>query len=547
MDARAAERLEQARSHHERRAWLQAFEAWAAADRESPLCPTDLEQLATAAYLIGRDDDYLDALDRAHRSYLSAGQPRCAARCAFWLGLRLLMRGEAGRAAGWFARAERLTEEQKDRCVERGYLLLPSAELALRAGDLTTAYATATAALEAAEVFRDADLLTCALHLQGRILLQRGEMTRGLACLDEAMVLVTNGDLSPIVTGLMYCSVIDACQRVFAAGRAREWTLALSSWCQAQSEMVAFTGACLAHRAEIMRLHGAWPEALAEARRASERAARVANRSAAAAASYEAAEVHRLRGEHDEAEAAYRQASRLGREPHPGLALLRLAQGRTSVAAAGIQRVTGAATAPLERIKLLPAHVEIMLACGDVAAAEIACDELESLAARVATEMVTALAKHARGTVELATHDAHAALASLRQALAAWQTIDAPYAAARTCVAIASACHTLGDDDGMMLQLDAARAVFERLGATPGLAEVEALRKRTTRAAMHGLTPRELEVLGLLTTGQTNKQIAAGLALSEKTVDRHVSNILSKLAVPTRAAATAYAFRHQLV
>ena len=547
MEALQPVELEQAREHYERRSWAQAFEALSAADQACALCPEDLERLAMAAYLIGRDDDYLDALDRAHQAYLHAGEKLRSVRCAFWLGLRLLFRGETGRATGWLARAERLTESHE--CVERGYLLLPPAEQSLRAGDLDTANSTATAAVEIAEAFGDPDLLTCALHLQGRVLLQQGQIALGLARLDETMLMVTAGNLSPIVTGLMYCSVIDACQQVFAASRAREWTFALSRWCEEQSDMVAFTGVCLAHRAQIMRLHGAWPEALTEARRASERCAKVANRSAAAAAWYEAGEVLRLRGEFAEAEEAYRSASRHGREPQPGLALLRLAQGRTPVALAAIRRVTGSAAEPLERIKVLPAYVEIMLAAGDLTAAQAACDELGAIAVRLDTEVVTATAAHARGAIELAGHDAYAALGSLRQALTVWQAIDAPYLAAKTRVSIARACHTLGDEDGATLELDAARAVFERLGAAPDLAQVETIRQRAcaNRSTPHGLTRRELEVLQLLATGQTNKQIAAQLALSEKTVDRHVSNILAKLCVPSRAAATAYAYRHQLL
>jgi DNA-binding CsgD family transcriptional regulator len=547
MEALQPVELEQAREHYERRAWTQAFEALSTADRAYALCPEDLERLATAAYLVGRDDDYLDALDRAHQSYLHAGEKLHGARCAFWVGLQLLFRGETGRATGWFGRAERLIQTHE--CVERGYLLLAPATQSLRAGDSDATYSTATAATEIAELFDDSDLLACALHFQGRALLLQGELARGLALLDETMLMVAAGNLSPIVTGLMYCSVIDACQQVFAAGRAREWTFALSRWCEEQGEMVAFTGVCLVHRAEIMRLHGAWSEALAAAQRASERCAQAANRSAAAAAWYEAGEVHRLRGAFAEAEEAYRNASRHGREPQPGLALLRLAQGRIPVALAAIRRVQGAVAEPLERIKVLPAYVEIALAAGEIAAAQAACDELDATAVRLDTEVVTATAAYARGTLELAGHDAYAALGSLRQALTVWQAIDAPYLAAKTRVFIAFACHTLGDEDGASLELDGARAVFERLGAALDLAQLETLRQRAraSRSTSHGLTPRELEVLQLLATGQTNKQIATELSLSEKTVDRHVSNILAKLCVPSRAAATAYAYRHQLL
>jgi DNA-binding NarL/FixJ family response regulator len=549
MQAPKTAQLEHAREHYGRRAWAQAFECLAAVDRVLGLDAEDLERLAMAAYLSGRDDDYLNALERAHQAFLETGEKLRGVRCAFWLGLRLLFRGETGRATGWLARAERLIEDESNRCVERGYLLLPPATESLHAGDLASAYTSATAALEIAELGDDRDLRTCALHLQGRVLLQQGEVARGLAQLDEVMLVVTAGAVSPIVTGLMYCSVIDACQRVFAAGRAREWTLALSRWCEEQGEMVAFTGICLAHRAQILRLHGEWSEALAAANRLFGRDAKINDRAAAAAACYEAGEVHRLRGNFAAAEDAYRNASRHGREPHPGLALLRLAQGRIPVAVAAIRRMTGAAVGACERIELLPAYVEIMLTAGDAAAAREACDELDAIAARLDTEVISATAAQARGTVELADRDAYAALGSLRQALTVWQTIDAPYAAAKTRVAIARACGALGDEDGAALELDAARAVFERLGASPDVAHVEQLKQqvRASRACPHGLTPRELEVLQLLATGQTNRQIARALTLSEKTIDRHVSNILAKLCVPSRAAATAYAYRNRLL
>jgi DNA-binding NarL/FixJ family response regulator len=363
------------------------------------------------------------------------------------------------------------------------------------------------------------------------------------------MLAVTANALSPVVTGLMYCAVIGACQEVCAAGRAREWTFALSDWCGQQPEMMAFTAACLAHRAEVMRLHGQWSEAFVEAERGSRRDTQ-RDPSSTAAAFYEMAEILRLRGDYAEAEEAYRDASRYGREPQPGLALLRLQQGRSRIAAAAIRRVVGASQLPLARVKLLPAYVEIMIAVGDLGAAHAAADELEQTAARFGTELIAAAAAQARGEIEIADGDAYAALASLRRALGLWQELRAPYLAARVRASIAAACRALGDEDGVALELDAARAAFERLEAAPDLAHVDTLRSRapqTAPAGEHGLTRRELEVLKLVATGRTNRQIAGELELSEKTVDRHVSNIFAKLDVPSRSAATAYAFRHRLL
>ena len=371
-------------------------------------------------------------------------------------------------------------------------------------------------AAEIGERCGDADLIACARHDQGRIRIQQGQVEKGLALLDEVMVAVTAGELSSLVTGLMYCSVIQACQEVYAFGRAREWTAALAQWCEEQPEMVAFTGVCRVHRAEIMQLRGAWQEAIEEAQRARERAQGV-GRQAAAAALYQQAEVHRLRGEFAAAEEAYRSASQWGLEPQPGLALLRLAQGRTDAAVAAIRRAVGATADRLQRTKLLPAHIEIALAVGNIRKRAAPATSWRRSPASFDTGVLGAMAAHARGAVELAEGDPHAALGSLRRAFEVWQQVEAPYAAARVRVLIGLACRALGDDDGGGLELDAARAVFEQLGAAPDLARIDALIQGASSVHRHGLTPRELQVLRQVAAGKTNKAIAAELCLSEKT------------------------------
>ncbi len=547
---RAAEvsgELAQARRCYATSAWADAFELFSQADKDVPLSVADLELLANSAYLIGQDGVFIDTLDRAHGAYLSAGETTRAARCAFWLGLSLLFMGETGRGTGWLAGARRLLDGEKADCAERGYLLLPTAEQLLGADDWDSAYATATDAVEIGERFGDADLVSCGRHLQGRALMGKGQVEDGLALLDEAMITVTTGELSPIMTGLIYCSVIDACQQVYALARAWEWTSALSQWCEAQPQMIAFTGTCLVHRAEIMTLHGAWPDAIKEARRACVRRSQASEQQPPAAAFYRQAEVHRLRGEFEAADAAYRTASQRGYDPQPGLALLRLVQGRSDIAAAAIRRVVSATTDRLQRTRLLPAHVEIMLAVNDIENARGAGRELANIADSLDTSVLSAMAAQAQGAVELAEGDAQAALGSLRRAVEAWRQVDAPYEAARVRVLIGMACRAFGDDEGAELELDAAKAVFEQLGAVPDLARVDSLAKDSPSGRPHRLTPRELQVLRLVATGKTNKAIAALLSISEKTVDRHVSNFFTKLDVPTRAAATAYAYEHNLV
>lgn len=534
----ASDQLQLGREHYEQRRWSQAYHALLTADQSAPLEVVDLDRLATCTYLIGRDLEFLRLLERLHRAHVDADDPARAARCAFWLGLSLLFRGESAQSNAWIARGHRLVEGRD--CVERGYLLLPGGEEQLREGRADVAYATAADAAAIGERFRDADLVAAARHGQGRALIQQGRVAAGLALLDEMMLAVVGGELSPIMTGLMYCSVIEVCREIHAFSRGREWTFALSRWCEQQSEMVAFTATCLAHRAEILQFHGAWPDAMAEACRACDRSARTGRPSGAAF--YMQAEIHRLRGEFVEAEQAYRQASRSGCEPQPGLALLRLAQGRTDAAAAAIRQLVSATTERVQRARLLPAYLEIMLAARDIEQARRACLELQSLADTFGTDALRAMAAQARGAVELAGGDARSALAPLRRAFDVWERLEAPYDSARARVLIGLACHALDDEETAALEWSAARSAFERLGAHPELARLDAIDGPRSSRDQHPLTARELDVLRRIAAGSTNKAIAAALRLSERTVDRHVSNILNKLDVPTRAAAIACAY-----
>jgi DNA-binding CsgD family transcriptional regulator len=540
--------LERGREACARLAWADAHESLSRADRASPLEADDLRLLATAAYMLGRDDDYLGAMERAHHLYLEAGEPLPAVRCAFWIGVNRMLRGEMYRATGWFARAQRLLDREERDCVERGYLLVPVLLQALRAGDLDSASTTAAQATEIAVRFGDSDLLALAGHEQGHALIRQGRPEEGLRLLDEAMVAATAGELSPIVTGLVYCSVIAHCHDLYELRRAREWTEALTHWCEQQPDMVAHTGVCLVHRAEIFGLQGAWANALEETRRARERCAHgMVNRRALGEAVYLQGEVHRLRGEFGAAEDAYREASRHGREPQPGLALLRLAQGRSDTAAAAIRRAVGETSDRFERARLLPGYVEVMLAVGATDEAYSASRELEAISSGQGSVLLGAMSAGARGAVALARGETGDALSWLRHARRLWDELDVPYEAARMRVLVGLACRELGDEDTAALELEAARGVFRRLGAGRDLARIDSLSAGATSADAHGLTPRELEVLRFVAAGKTNRAIAAELVLSERTVDRHVSNILTKLGVSSRAAATAYAYEHELV
>lgn len=544
--AAGREQVEKGRDAYAGRAWGDAYTALSHADQIAPLGVDDLELLAISASMTGRVDDYLTLLERIHHTHLDAGERIRAARAAFWAGMTLATRGEPGPAGGWFSRGQRLVEREQEDCVERGYLLIPLAYQQLAAGEYDAARATAIQGHEIGERFNDAALMAVGLLLQGEARVHQGLAQQGLSLLDEAMVAISAPDVPPFLTGVIYCGVIAFCEEACDPRRAQQWTAALTRWCEEQPQMVSFTGRCLAHRAGIMQLHGAWDEALAEARLARERCEQAMNRDAAGQALYQQAELHRLRGDFSSAEETYQDASRFGREPQPGLALLRLAQGDASAAAAALRRVLASTAEPLRRAALLPAYAEAMLALQDVEEARRAAEELAEIAAQTGSAMVGAVAARVCGATLLAGGDPDEAVAALRNAVGVWQELNAPYEVARARLLMGVACRALGDEDGAAMELDAASRAFEELGASPDVTHANSL-MRPAAPDTHGLTARELEVLRLVAAGKTNRQIAGALVVSEHTVARHLQNIFAKLRVSTRAAATAFAFEHDLV
>ena len=531
-----------------RQAWGETYALLSSADQAAPLELDDLERLSLAAALIGKDADSAAAGARAHQEALRLDDGARAARCAFWVGFNHLGRGDVAQGLGWLARAARVLDDRQLDCAERGYLLVPVALRATDEGDYDAAYATFTKAGEIAERFGERGLATIARYGRGHALVGSGRTADGVALIDEAMVGITSGDVSPSVVGALYCSAIELWKGIFDLRRAQEWTAALSRWCESQPDLVPFRGQCLVFRAEIMQLHGAWPDAMEEALRASERLSDTPGHPAAGAAFYQQAELHRLRGDLVSAEEAYRQASQLGRSPHPGLARLRLAQGQVEAARVAMRGVMDEKHDRATRATLLLTYVEVLLAAKDVPSARAAVDELRTIALEHRAPLLDAVCAQATGAVLIGEGEARAALSDLRQAWRVWRQLEAPYDAARVRVLVGLACRALDDEDGAEMEFDAARSAFQQLGAATDLARVDQLSRATGAArSAGGLTAREIQVLGLVATGKTNRAIAAELVISEKTVARHVSNIFDKIAVSSRAAATAYAYEHKLV
>lgn len=533
--------LAEGRAAYGRRAWAEAYRALAQARTAGTCSVDDVELLARAAFLSGRDLEASDAWQAVHRAMVEGGDAPGAARAAFWCGFVHANRGETAAAAGWFRRGrDRLSGGSET--AEHGWLLIPDAIAAASEG-APDAEGLFIRAAGIAERFGDHELEAMARAGSGRVAIRRGDAGRGLELMDQAMVTVMADVLSPIVTGDVYCTVIEGCFEAFDLRRASEWTAALERWCDAQPDLVPFRGECLLHRTEILQIHGSWSDAMANADLACER---LREHPMLGAAFYQVGELQRLRGAGAAAEDAYRRASRHGRDPQPGLALLRVQQGRVADAAGAIRRILETTTDALGRAQMLPAAVEIRLAADDPAGARDAAEEAVAIAAAVGAPMIVAAADHATAAVLLASGDAAGSCAASLRAREAWLSLDAPYELARSRVLLGLGYREMGDHDAARMELDAALRVFRDLGARPEIERAERLAGKGS--AVHaGLTPREAEVLILVARGRTNRDIAEELVISEKTVARHLSNIFGKLGLSSRSAATAYAYEQRLV
>lgn len=539
-----AQCLNVARDAFARGDWGAAFEAFQAARALGDLPADDWFALADSAWWLGLVDESLNAWEEAYRLYLRGAQPRRAAMSAMYLAAHSSERGDVATGSGWMSRMQRLLHDAPEGA-EHGYPLYFETFAAMGSGELEGAADSARRMQEMGRRFDDPNLVALGVVGEGRAMIKQGRVAEGLALLDESMLAALSDELHPVWTGAVYCHLMDACRELAELRRASEWTHAAERWCDKIPDAALYRGICRVHRAQVLAVHGAWDQAEQEASRACADVIHL-HVGTVAEGHYEIGEIRRLRGDLSGAEEAFKRAHELGRDPQPGLALVRLAQGRLDAAAVSIRSaVEGQTMDRLARAQLRVAQVEIALATGDMETALAASEDLQETASAYGSSGLEAAARQAKGAVLLAHGQAAEALITLRAACRLWQELDAKYNAAKTRILLAEAYEALEDNDAVALELDAACGAFERLGAAVDVQIVGRLQGRSVLPG--GLTEREAEVLRLVAAGKKNREIASVLFISEKTVHRHLSNIFAKLGISSRTAATAYAFENGLV
>lgn len=472
--------VDEAQAALQRHAWHEAFDLLSKGDAERELTPIELDLLADAAWWTGRLPMALEVRERAYGSAMRAGDTVAAVRAAVELGRDNLFKNDLVVANAWLNRAAHLLEGTPEN-IGHGYLAACRSFAAALAGDVDASLADAERALAIGERFADRDLAAFAQSEKGFALVSAGRVDEGLALIDEATISAVGGELDPRTAGGVCCTSIEACAALGDWTRAASWTEAQDRWCRREG-INGYPGLCRVFRSEIKQFRGSWLEAEAEARQASVELEGYMP-AAAGSAFHRIGELRMLRGDYAAAEEALIRAHTLGTDAEPTMSRLRLAQGRTDAALAGIARALAEPDrmpswrAPpgsaLHRLPLLRAQVEIAIAAGEIDTAEVAAEELFTIAEQFGTPLARAAASTARGSVDLARARVATAITELRQAVQAWTALAAPYDAARARVLLAEAYATDGTVEPAILELHAARAVFERIGAVPELRATE--------------------------------------------------------------------------
>jgi DNA-binding CsgD family transcriptional regulator len=540
----SVEALVAARDAYSHQDWLAARDGFRAVAERVGLSVEDIVAMADSAWWLGFNDEALASFEQAFALFVSEDRVPSAAKLALAIGFLWMLRGEMPLGSGWVSRGLRLLRELPD-CVEQGYGLAVALDEEMAAGRFPEAISIAKDIKTLASRYKDTTLQAVGLVGEGIALTRMGRVKEGLAVLDEAMLSVMAGEVTLDWAGNIYCQLMGICYDLADLRRARHWTDATERWCNRFTSAVMFLGVCRMHRVQLLAVQGDWGGAEEEAWQVCGDLADL-NVLAVAESHYQIGEIRRLRGDLVGAEAAYTKAHGLGRDPQPGLALLRLSEGRVATAAASIRSAIASDSADsFTRARLRSAQVEIALAGEDMEGAAEAVEDLNLIASTFSSPGLEAAAGQAAGALLLAQEKYPEALRQLRDAVRRWQELDAPYLAAKARVQVASACRSLDDHDAADLELGAAGAVFDQLGAVIDSKRVAVL--RANRALPGSLTVREVEVLSCVAAGQSNREVAAALFIAEKTVARHLSNIFTKLGVSSRTEAAAFAFTHGLV
>jgi class 3 adenylate cyclase len=452
-----------ARRALEEHAWKDAYEGLVSLRDRQDLSGEDWQRLGEAAWWSAHPAESIEAFERAFATYSSEGNPRRAAAVAIRLAHEHADRMELALWNAWLQRAVRLLADQPE-CVEMGYLETGLVRASFDRGAMDEASEHASRAQEIGARFDDPDLVAFGRVMQGAAMVFSGEVERGLGLVDEGTLAAVGGELTPYAAGSIYCITITVCRSVADYRRAAEWTTAATGWCERQS-ITGFPGVCRVQRAEIMRLRGKFSEAEDEARQAQTELTAFGRLPQAGAGSNEIGEVRLRLGDLDGAEEAFRAAHQLGYEPHPGLALVHLARGRTDAARASIATALADAVDPIGRARLLAAKAEIALAAHDVTEARAAADELGGIASSLDSPVLHAMSHQTNGVTLTSEDDAPAAIVELRKALRTWTEADAPFEAAQTRRSLALAHRRSGDEASAILELQVAKESFAGLGA----------------------------------------------------------------------------------